>query len=129
MGSDDFLVKPREIGELSARLRALIRRSSQVVRNQLVCGKIELNLATKEVVNCGEVVVLTALEYSLVEHLMMRMGRVVSRSELYAHLFDEEADSLSNHLDVHVCNIRKKLGSDSIETRRGQGYVMGAGVL
>lgn len=127
MGSDDFLVKPREIGELAARLRALTRRTSQLAQNHITCGPIEVDLASKEVSSSGEKVMLTALEYSLVEYLMTRCGRVVSRSELYEHLFDETADSLSNHLDVHVCNIRKKLGPDTIETRRGHGYVMGVG--
>ena len=72
----------------------------------------------------GEAIVLTAREYSLLEYLALRRGKVVSRTELYDHLFAEEDDSFSNLLDVHVCNVRKKLGKDFIQTRRGHGYVI-----
>ena len=74
----------------------------------------------------GEVLPLTAREYALVEHLALHHGRVVSRTELYEHLFDENESSLSNLLDVHVSNIRKKLGHDFITTRRGHGYCIEA---
>lgn len=124
LGSDDFMVKPFEMPELLARLRALIRRAAHLSSNRLSCGEIELDLARKRVTLNGDTVVLTPVEYSLIEYMISHKNQVVSRSELYEHLFDENADSLSNHLDVHVCNIRKKLGSHVIWTRRGQGYVM-----
>jgi two-component system OmpR family response regulator len=70
----------------------------------------------------GQEIPLTAREYALVEYLALHRGQVVSRSELYEHLFDEDDDTLSNLLDVHVSNVRKKLGPDFITTRRGHGY-------
>jgi two-component system OmpR family response regulator len=124
LGSDDFLVKPFEMPELAARLRALIRRtagkSTTVVRD----GILEIDTSKKSVQVAGSPVGLTAMEYSLLEYLMLHSDRVVSRTELYEHLFDENDDSLSNALDVHVCNLRRKLGSDFVKTRRGQGYIM-----
>jgi two-component system OmpR family response regulator len=72
----------------------------------------------------GIAIGLTAREYALIEYLATRRGKVVSRTELYDHLFAEEDESYSNLLDVHVCNLRRKLGKDLIQTRRGHGYVI-----
>lgn len=125
LGSDDFLVKPFEIAELTARLRALIRRSAGKASPRLSFQTLEIDTAQKRASVAGRPVRLTALEYSLVEYLMMHRDRVVSRTELYEHLFDETDDSLSNVLDVHICNVRRKLGGRYIQTRRGQGYLIG----
>jgi two-component system, OmpR family, response regulator len=125
LGSDDFLVKPFEMAELTARLRALIRRSAGKATALLSFQSLEIDTAKKSVSVNGEPVKLTAFEYSLAEYLMTHRDRVVSRTELYEHLFDENDDSFSNVLDVHVCNTRRKLGGDFIKTRRGQGYVIG----
>lgn len=125
LGSDDFLVKPFEMAELSARLRALIRRSAGKATTLLSSQGLEIDTAKKSVAVAGKPVKLTALEYSLVEYLMMHRDRVVTRTELYEHLFDETDDSFSNVLDVHVCNARRKLGGGTIKTRRGQGYTLG----
>ena len=76
----------------------------------------------REVRKCGVAVPVTAREYALLEYLMLRRGQVVSRTELYDHLFDENESSFSNLLDVHVSNLRKKLGHEFITTRRGHGY-------
>jgi two-component system, OmpR family, response regulator len=123
-GADDYLVKPFALAELHARLRALIRRSAGQASPILEIGGVEVDTAARAVTRGGETVHLTAREYSLVEFLALRRGQVVTRTELYAHLFDEEDDSFSNLLDVHVSNIRKKLGKDFIQTRRGYGYVI-----
>jgi two-component system OmpR family response regulator len=124
IGADDYLVKPFALAELRARLRALIRRSAGQARTEIRMGDVVVDTAAHSVTRGDELVRLTAREYSLVEMLALHRGKVVSRTELYAHLFDEEEDSFSNLLDVHVSNIRKKLGKDFIQTRRGYGYVI-----
>ncbi|MBE2282192.1 MAG: response regulator transcription factor [Prosthecobacter sp.] len=121
-GADDYLAKPFDINELRARLRALIRRSGGQARDQIVIGGVNVDTWSKSVTLSGEPVVLTAREYALVEYLALRRGKMVSRTELYEHLFDENEDSLSNLLDVRVSLVRKKLGAEFIQTRRGQGY-------
>ena len=124
-GADDYVVKPFDLPELLARLRALIRRSANEARSRIRIGDILIDTAARSVSRRGEEVALTAREYALLEYLSLHRGEVVTRSALYEHLFDENDSTLSNLLDVHVSNVRKKLGRDLIVTRRGHGYGIG----
>jgi two-component system OmpR family response regulator len=126
-GADDYVVKPFDLPELFARLRALIRRCAGRTSNVVRVGGVVIDTGARQISRAGQEVALTAREYALVEYLALHQGEVVTRTALYEHLFDENESTLSNLLDVHVSNIRKKLGAEFIITRRGHGYCVGGG--
>ena len=123
-GADDYLIKPFELAELSARVKALIRRAAGQPCPIMKIGQVEINTTTRTVSRDGIATALTAKEYALLEFLALHRGELVTRTAIYDHLFDETDDTLSNLLDVYVSNLRRKLGHDLIETRRGQGYMI-----
>ena len=121
-GADDYLVKPFELDELLARLRALIRRSAGRSTPAIEIGAVKIDTASRTVTLGGEPVALTSREYAVLEYLALHRGKLVTRTTLYEHLYDESGDTLSNMMDVLIYNLRTKLGRDLITTRRGHGY-------
>src|SRR5437588_5112255 len=127
-GADDYLTKPFDLGELLARTKALIRRGKGQPSPVVSIGDLQLNTANRTVQRSGRTIMLTAMEYRVLEHLAHRPGAVVSKTELLEHLYDYNWEKFSNVIEVYISGLRRKLddGSDRqlIHTVRGQGYVL-----
>jgi two-component system, OmpR family, response regulator len=121
-GADDYVTKPFNMEEILARIRALVRRAAGQATSELACGPVTLDTKGARVTVNGMPVKLTSLEYKVLEYLMMHMGKVISRSELVEHLYDQDFDRDSNTIEVFVGRLRKKLGVDVLHTIRGMGY-------
>ena len=126
LGADDYLPKPFAIAELVARLRALVRRSTGNPSPVLVVGDITIDRAARLVYRQDAPVELTAREYSILELMVRHRGTLVTRSAICEHIYSESTDVFSNVIDVHIAALRRKLGPDVIQTRRGQGYIVNA---
>jgi two-component system OmpR family response regulator len=124
-GADDYVTKPFRLEEVLARVRALIRRAAGHSSPVLDCGPICLDTASARVTVDGRAIKLTSQEYRLLEYLMHHQGKVVSRTELTEHLYDQDFDRDSNIIEVFVGRLRKKIGVELIETVRGLGYRLG----
>ena len=121
-GADDYLVKPFALAELQARARALIRRYQGHSDNLLTDGDITLNLQTQQVLRSSQPVEVTPKEFALLTRLIMRSGQTVHREALQQDIYSWQDDPGSNTLEVHIHNLRRKLGKDRIKTVRGVGY-------
>ncbi|MFM8608282.1 MAG: response regulator transcription factor [Hyphomicrobiales bacterium] len=123
-GADDYVTKPFHIEEILARLRALVRRATGHASSDLVCGPIRVDTRAGRVLVNGEPIRLTSHEYRLMSYLMHHIGRIISRTELVEHLYDQDFDRDSNTIEVFIGRLRKKLGVDVIKTIRGLGYLI-----
>lgn len=124
LGADDYVLKPVDLNELAARLRALVRRAHGVPRERLVVQDVALDPAARTVHRGGAPVALAAREFDLLHALMLNAGRVMSREQLEQHLYSWGREVESNAVEVHVHHLRRKLGNGVIQTVRGVGYIV-----
>lgn len=129
LGGDDYLLKPFAFEELLARVRAVIRRGHGRPAATLNVADLTIDTSAKTVARAGRSITLSAREYALLEYLALRAGQVVTRTDIWEHLYDQNDESVSNVVDVYIGYLRAKIDRDFpaklIQTRRGMGYVLG----
>lgn len=129
LGADDYMIKPFDFDELLARVRTLVRRRYDLHASVIRVGDLVIDMSTRTVRRGEKVIELTAREYSLIEYLAVRAGELVSRSDIWEHVYEFNSESQSNVVDVYIGYLRKKVEADGlpklIHTRRGQGYWLG----
>jgi two-component system OmpR family response regulator len=123
-GADDYVAKPFQMEEVIARIRALLRRSAGVAKPELECGLLRLDTRTARVTFNGAAIKLTGLEFRLLSYMMHHQSRVVSRTELVDHLYQQDFDRDSNTIEVFIGRLRRKIPADFIHTVRGLGYCL-----
>lgn len=121
-GAGDYIVKPFDIDELVARMRAVLRRYAAASSSVIACGQLQLDVVRKQASWRDEVIALSAREFSLLEALMKRPGAVLSREQLEESIYDWNDDLGSNAVEVHIHHLRRKLGAEVIRNVRGVGY-------
>ncbi|MEO1282335.1 MAG: response regulator transcription factor [Pseudomonadota bacterium] len=126
-GADDYVAKPFHMEELLARARAQLRRAAGHAKSEIECGSVCLDTNSAKVTCDGQAIKLTSHEFRLLSYMMHHQGRVVSRTELVEHLYDQDFDRDSNTIEVFIGRLRKKIPADVIETVRGLGYRMSDG--
>jgi DNA-binding response OmpR family regulator len=129
LGADDYLAKPFNWDELLARVRAMIRRGHGQKSSTMIVGDLEIDIARKSARRAGKVIELSAREFALLEYLAVRKNQVVSRTDIWEHLYDQQDEATSNVVDVYIGYLRAKIDKDHdvklIHTRRGLGYLLG----
>jgi len=123
-GADDYVIKPFEPAELVSRCRALVRRAAGHSTSTITLGDVDIDTARRTVTRAGLAVAVTPREFRVIEYLALHRGRVVSQDELMTHLYSDADNTWSNVLEVYVGALRRKLGPDVIQTRRGHGYIV-----
>lgn len=121
-GADDYVAKPFHMEEVLARVRALVRRAAGHASNEIIAGDVRLDVKGGRVTVAGQAIKMTSHEFRLLSYLMLHKGKVISRTELTEHLYDQDFDRDSNTIEVFVGRLRKKLPEDLIQTIRGLGY-------
>ena len=122
-GADDYLGKPFHVEELLARIRALIRRQHEDAPNKFHLRGYILDEEKQQLMNDETIIDLTGIEFRLLRYFLLHPGKILSKTRLTEHVYENDADKDSNVIEVYVNHLRKKIGKDIIETRRGQGYI------